>query len=151
MEPLKKIIINPSYEWAEDAKDLGISHRELEVFALLFEGHNNKEIAAILGIQYQSVKNHSFSISKKLKVKNVGQALVILLFKNMVKMEIPLLKGFQFIQEDAFREFQKRIFDENNHTLTDEQKRGIRSVMVELGIYGDMFKDRKKELDKGNI
>ncbi|MFC1986390.1 helix-turn-helix transcriptional regulator [Chloroflexota bacterium] len=151
MEPLKKIIIHPSFEWEESAKELGVSHRELEVFALLFEGHNNKEIAAILGIQHQSVKNHLYSLSKKLKVKNVAQALGVLLFKNMVRMEIPFLKGFKFTQESAFREFQKRVFDDTDHTFTDKQKRNIRSVMVELGIYGDMFKDRKNELDEENI
>ncbi len=94
MEPLKKIVINPSYDWAEGAKELGVSHRELEVFALLFEGHNNKEIASILGIQHQSVKNHLYSLSKKLNVKNVAQALVVLIFKKMVRMEIPLMKGY---------------------------------------------------------
>jgi len=150
MEPLKKIIINPSYEWAEDAKDMGISHRELEVFALLCEGHNNKEIAAILGIQHQSVKNHVYSLSKKLKIKNVAQALIVLLFKNMVRMEIPLLEGFKFTQEDVISEFQKRIFDETDHTFSDKRKRKIRDALVELGIYGDLFKDRAKELDEGN-
>lgn len=151
MEPLRKIIINPSYEWSEDAKGLGISHRELEVFALLFEGHNNKEIAAILGIQYQSVKNHLHSLTKKLKTNNMAQAFVVLIVKKIVRMEIPLLEGFKFTQESAIKEFQKRIFDDTDHTLTDKQKGKIRSVMVELGIYGDMFKDRKNELDKGNL
>ena len=149
MEQLKKIYINPSYEWEEDAKELGISHRELEIFALAFEGHNNKEIAAILGIQHQSVKNHLYSFSKKLKVQNIGQALVILLFKNMVRMEIPVL-NIKFTQEKAIREFQNRIFDDSNRTLSDKQKKKIREAMVELGIYGDMFKNRKKELEEGN-
>lgn len=150
MEPLKKIIINPSYEWAEDAKELGVSHRELEVFALMYEGHNNKEIAAVLGIKHQSVKNHLFSLSKKLNIKNVAQAFVVLIFKNMVRMEIPILQGFEYTQESAIIEFQKRIFDDTNHTLNDKQKEKIRNVMVELGIYGDMFKERKKELNEGN-
>ncbi len=151
MEPLQKIIINPSYEWAEDTKDLGISHRELEVFALLYEGHNNKEIAAILGIQYQSVKNHLYSLSKKLRVNNTAQALGILLIKNMVKLEIPAIKGFEYNRESTIRGFQNLLFDETNHTLTDKQKKKIRSAMVELGIYGDLLKDRKKELDEGNF
>ncbi len=39
-----KVTINPSYEWYKDAKVLNISYRELEVFALSMDGHNNKEI-----------------------------------------------------------------------------------------------------------
>ncbi len=150
MEPLKKIIINPSYEWAEDAKDIGISHRELEVFALAFEGHNNKEIAAILGIQYQSVKNHLYSLTKKLKTNNMAQAFVVLIVKKMVRMEIPLFGEHQISNEDWIEELKKRIFDETDHTLSDKKRKKIRNALVELGIYGDMFKDRAKELDKGN-
>jgi len=85
MSPIKKVI-NPGYKWREDAEKLGVSHRELEVFTLLAEGHKNKEIAQILGIQYQSVKNYLYSLSKKLKAKNMIQATVILLFSNMIKI-----------------------------------------------------------------
>ena len=147
MEPLRKIIINPSYEWEEDAKGLGISHRELEVFALLFEGHNNKEIAAILGIQYQSVKNHLHSLTKKLNSKNVAQAFVVLIVKNMIQMEIQIA-GLEFSKKTWFEDLTKMVFDETDHRLTDKKKKVIRSIFVEQGIYGDFFKDRTKELEK---
>ena len=78
--PKSKVIINPSYEWDDDGKALNISHRELEIFALLMDGHDNKEIAQMLGIQYQSVKNHTYSLYKKLKAKNMAQAAKLLLF-----------------------------------------------------------------------
>ena len=45
--------------WAEGAESLGISHRELEVFALVAEGYNNKEVAEILHIKHQSVATMS--------------------------------------------------------------------------------------------
>jgi len=86
--PADKVAINPSYEWDEEAKKLNISHRELEVFALLMDGHDNKEIAQILGIQYQSVKNHIFNLYKKLKAKNMAQATKLLLFGNFIKTEM---------------------------------------------------------------
>ena len=65
-KPLEiKVEINPSYEWSEDVRDLNISHRELEVLALVVEGYKNKEIAQILKIQHQSVKNHLQHLFKK--------------------------------------------------------------------------------------
>jgi len=30
-----KVRISPSYEWDDESKGLGVSHRELEVFALV--------------------------------------------------------------------------------------------------------------------
>lgn len=86
MDARYKVDINPSYEWAKEAEDLGISHRELEVLALVIEGYKNKEIAGILKIQHQSVKNHLQHIYKKLNVKNSTQAYIIALNLNLIKM-----------------------------------------------------------------
>lgn len=82
----KKVEINPSYEWAEGTESLGISHRELEVFALVAEGYSNKEVAEILHIKYQSVKNHMHNFFKKLGVKNSGQAVIVAMGKNLIKI-----------------------------------------------------------------
>jgi DNA-binding CsgD family transcriptional regulator len=81
-----KVDINPSYEWAKEAESLGISHRELEVLALVVEGYKNKEIAQILKIQHQSIKNHLQHLFKKLDVKNSTQAYIIALNLNMIKI-----------------------------------------------------------------
>lgn len=70
-----KIDINPSYEWLEEAKALNVSHRELEVLALITEGYTNKEIGQILDIKHQSVKNHVHSLHKKLVVKIIPRRL----------------------------------------------------------------------------
>ena len=86
METQCKVDINPSYEWAEKARELGISHRELEILALVVEGYRNKEIAQILKIQHQSVKNHLQHLFKKLSVKNSTQAYIIALNLNLIKM-----------------------------------------------------------------
>lgn len=81
-----KVDINASYEWSEEARELNISHRELEVLALVIEGYKNKEIAQILKINHQSVKNHLQHLWKKLGVKNNTQAYMIALHMNLIKM-----------------------------------------------------------------
>ena len=86
MEVQYRVDINPSYEWSEKAKELSISHRELEVLALVVEGYKNKEIAQILKIQHQSVKNHLQHLFKKLDVKNSTQAYIIALNLNLIRM-----------------------------------------------------------------
>lgn len=86
METQWKVDIKPSYEWSEKAKEVGVSHRELEVLALVVEGYKNKEIAQILKIQHQSVKNHLQHLFKKLDVKNSTQAYIIALNLNLIKI-----------------------------------------------------------------
>lgn len=83
-----KVEINPSWEWLGDARELGVSHRELEVLALLMEGFNNKEVAEILHIEYQSVKNHVYRFMQKLNVKTGQQAAVLALAMNLIKWTI---------------------------------------------------------------
>lgn len=85
-----KVDIKPSYEWSEKAKELGVSHRELEVLALVVEGYKNKEIAQILEIQHQSVKNHLQHLFRKLDVKNSTQAYIIALNLNLIKMRVAI-------------------------------------------------------------
>ena len=80
-----KVEINPSYDWSENAKDLNISHRELEAFALATEGYKNKEIAQILKIKHQSVKTHMHNFKNKLGVKNNTQALIVALHLNLIR------------------------------------------------------------------
>ena len=86
-----KVDINPSYDWSETAKELNISHRELEVLALVVEGYKNKEIAQILKIQHQSVKNHLQHLFKKLNVRNSTQAYIIALNLNLIRMRARMM------------------------------------------------------------
>ena len=88
-----KVDINPSYDWSREAKSLGISHRELEVLALVVEGYRNKEIAEILKIQHQSVKNHLQRLFKKLDVKNSTQAYIIALNLKLIRMRQGIVGG----------------------------------------------------------
>ena len=86
MDIEKKVDINPSYEWSEDAQKLGISHRELEVLALVSEGYTNKEVAHILDIKHQSVKNHMHHLQKKFDVRSVSGALTVALQMNLIRL-----------------------------------------------------------------
>ena len=90
MEFQYRVDINPSYEWTEKARESGISHRELEVLALVVEGYRSKEIGQILRIQHQSVKNHLQHLFKKLDVKNSTQAYIIALNLNLIKMRVAI-------------------------------------------------------------
>ena len=142
--PADKVTINPSYEWDEEAEKLNISHRELEVFTLLMDGHDNKEIGQILGIQYQSVKNHIYSLYKKLKAKNMAQATKLLLFGNFIKTEIIGTEAFKFDKEKLIDHF-KWVLDPKNH-VNESQREETRKFLLDFGLYGEVYKDRLKEL-----
>jgi len=146
--PANKVTINPSYEWDEDAKKLTVSHRELEVFALLMDGHDNKEIAQILGIQYQSVKNHIFSLYKKLKAKNMAQATKLLLFGNFIKTEISGSEYFKFDKE-KFITHLKWVVDPKNTKVPERQREETKKFLLDFGLYGELYKDRLNELKEG--
>ncbi len=63
-----------------------LSEREMEVLNLVVEGKSNKEIAALLGISHQTVKNHITSILRKFGVEDRTQAVVYALKRGWVKL-----------------------------------------------------------------
>lgn len=134
-----KVDINPSYEWAEEAQEKNISHRELEVLALVVEGYKNKEIAQILKIQHQSVKNHLQHLFKKLDVKNNTQALVIALHLKLIKLrgKTPYkdVSVIELTGEGYIESFRKLISGgENPHGLSEKEKQKIKVWLKEHGI-----------------
>ncbi|OBW61813.1 helix-turn-helix domain-containing protein [Dehalococcoides mccartyi] len=139
-----KIVIHPSYEWLEPARGMNISHRELEVFVLMIEGHNNKEIGALLGIQYQSVKNHLHTLNKKLKANNNPQAMVILLSLNV----LGLLRKWENteITQSEYVQNLRETLENPNSSLSKSSKNFTKKFMVEHGLYGELYKDRIEEL-----
>ncbi len=62
-----------------------LTKREMEVLVLVTKGHLNKEIATTLNITERTVKNHLFSIFRKLEVSDRTQAAVFALKNNLVK------------------------------------------------------------------
>lgn len=128
MEFQYKVDINPSYEWAKEAEILGISHRELEVLALVVEGYKNKEIAQILKIQHQSVKNHLQHLFKKLDVKNSTQAYIIALNLNLIKIRGAMIGSadlpvMEIKAQDVIEDLRKIVRGEMQVEGFDSKKR----------------------------
>jgi len=63
-----------------------LSNREMEVLSHLTRGNSNKEIATILGISHQTVKNHVTSILRKLNVDDRTQAAVYALRRGWFRL-----------------------------------------------------------------
>lgn len=64
-----------------------LSAREMEILKLITRGQSNKEIAQMLGISRQTVKNHMTSILRKLAVNDRTQAAVYALRRGWIRLE----------------------------------------------------------------
>ena len=64
-----------------------LSDREMEVLSCVVHGMSNKEIAGLLGISHQTVKNHVTSILRKFGVEDRTQAVVYALKRGWVKLQ----------------------------------------------------------------
>jgi DNA-binding NarL/FixJ family response regulator len=64
-----------------------LSGREMEVLECLVSGLSNKEIAGLLGISHQTVKNHITSILRKFGVEDRTQAVVYALKHGWVQLK----------------------------------------------------------------
>ncbi len=63
-----------------------LSEREMEVLECVVQGLSNKEIAGLLGISHQTVKNHVTSILRKFGVEDRTQAVVYALKHGWVQL-----------------------------------------------------------------
>ncbi len=64
-----------------------LSEREMEVLECVVRGLSNKEIAGLLGISHQTVKNHVTSILRKFGVEDRTQAVVYALKHGWVQLK----------------------------------------------------------------
>ena len=80
--------INPRSRWTESSKAAKVSVRELEILILHSEGKSNEEIAEILDIKYQTVKNMLHSLNRKLDATTNAQALMKAISEGLVKVNI---------------------------------------------------------------
>lgn len=64
-----------------------LSEREMEVLACVVRGLSNKEIAGMLGISHQTVKNHVTAILRKFGVEDRTQAVVYALKRGWVTLK----------------------------------------------------------------
>ena len=135
-----KVDINPSYEWTEEARELNVSHRELEALALVVEGYKNKEIAQILKINHQSVKNHLQHLFKKLHVMNSTQAYIIALQMNLIKMRSTAV-GYKDapvteMTADSVIDIARKLISGESWVagITDKKKQLLKLFLKEHGI-----------------
>ena len=63
-----------------------LSEREMEVLSCVVRGMSNKEIATLLGISHQTVKNHVTAILRKFGVEDRTQAVVYALKRGWVTL-----------------------------------------------------------------
>jgi len=70
-----------------------LSDREMEVLSCVVRGMSNKEIANLLGISHQTVKNHVTSILRKFSVEDRTQAVVYALKRGWVKLQDTAIKS----------------------------------------------------------
>ncbi len=70
-----------------------LSDREMEVLSCVVRGMSNKEIATLLGISHQTVKNHVTSILRKFSVEDRTQAVVYALRRGWVKLQDTAIKS----------------------------------------------------------
>lgn len=66
-----------------------LSPRELQVLELVAAGRTNKEIALLLDISNQTVKNHVSSILRKLAVNDRTQAVIYAMRRGWIKVALP--------------------------------------------------------------
>jgi two-component system response regulator DegU len=66
-----------------------LSEREMEVLSSVVRGMSNKEIASLLGISHQTVKNHVTAILRKFGVEDRTQAVVFALKRGWVTLKDP--------------------------------------------------------------
>lgn len=66
-----------------------LSSREIEVLALAAGGHSNKELAQLLEITHQTVKNHISSVLRKLDVNDRTHAVTVALRKGWIPNPVP--------------------------------------------------------------
>ena len=64
-----------------------LSDREMEVLSCVVRGMSNKEVASLLGISHQTVKNHVTSILRKFGVEDRTQAVVYALKRGWVNLQ----------------------------------------------------------------
>jgi DNA-binding NarL/FixJ family response regulator len=67
---LTEIMKRPEYDWLPKVTLPDLTHRELQVLQLLGEGHTNKQIAKILDLSPETIKDYLHGVYRKLEVKD---------------------------------------------------------------------------------
>lgn len=93
VDAIRKVYAGEQYFPPEVARRLAgrissqLSHRELEVLALIGKGYSNKEIGAALNVAEATVKVHVTGILTKLGVADRTQAILVAIKRGIIHLE----------------------------------------------------------------
>ena len=122
-----RLVFNPKSGWTGKVKSEPITYREMHILSLSAQGYSNKEIAEILGLAYQTVKNNFHRLMKKLGAKTNAQALLLAMQSDMISIE--------WISDDM----------DESLSLTLEQRKEIKEdIMEDIEKYKKMSRDERE-------
>jgi DNA-binding NarL/FixJ family response regulator len=76
----------------QDMADLGesivapLTHRERQILTYIADGNTNKQIANILNISEQTIKNHVSAILRKLNANDRAHAVVLAIRRGLIRL-----------------------------------------------------------------
>jgi len=83
-----RLVFKPEDGWSGVSKSEPLTIRETFILGLAAQGYKNTEIAEILGVKYQTVKNSFHKLTQKLGAKNNVHALKIAIQSGLMKIEM---------------------------------------------------------------
>jgi len=86
----QKLAVNMINGQDDEYKIKLLSPREFDVFCLLANGHDSREVAEKLHLSYKTVCNHSTAIKDKLSVKTVAEFTLLATRQGLIKIETRL-------------------------------------------------------------
>lgn len=122
-----RLVFNPKSGWTGKVKSEPISYREMHILSLSAQGYSNKEIAELLGIAYQTVKNNFHRLMKKLGAKTNAQALLLAMQSDMISIE--------WISDDI---------DESLSLSLEQRKETKEDIMQDIEKFGKMSEDERE-------
>jgi len=122
-----RLVFNPKSGWTGKVRSEPITYREMHILSLSAQGYSNKEIAELLGIAYQTVKNNFHRLMKKLGAKTNAQALLLAMQSDMISIE--------WISDDI----------DESLSLSLEQRKEIKEdIMQDIEKFGKMSEDERE-------
>jgi DNA-binding NarL/FixJ family response regulator len=72
---------------SQEAPPVGLSKREAEILRLVAQGKSNKDIADLLSLSEQTIKNRLSAVYHKLKVANRAEAVTYAIQQGLISLE----------------------------------------------------------------
>jgi DNA-binding CsgD family transcriptional regulator len=165
-----RLVFEPENGWKGTAKSEPLTMRESLVLGLAAQGYGNKEIAELLDIKYQTVKNTFHKLTRKLGAKNNVHALTLAMRAGFIKIQMiadevdeslpaeerEKARLWQEMELRKVRKMSKEEFEaymekcNKEVLLMEESVEGIRQIEDEVGsAKGEARGKRKRKVNKG--